>query len=66
MLHPLKGPIVPTFSALKGGVALQVASWKVSRYSGGRSYTVGCHATMGHLGWLSRGENEAKTRFRKR
>ena len=29
-----KVPVTPTFSALKGGVALQVASWKVSRYRG--------------------------------
>ena len=27
-----KGLVTPTFSAVKGGVALQVASWKVSRY----------------------------------
>ena len=31
---PSKGPVAPTFSALKGGVALQVASWKVSLYKG--------------------------------
>ena len=29
-----KGPVAPTVSALKGGVALQVASWKVLRYRG--------------------------------
>ena len=28
------GPVAPTFSALRGGVALRVASWKVSRYRG--------------------------------
>ena len=28
---PEKGHVVPTFSAFKGGVALQVASWKVSQ-----------------------------------
>ena len=34
-LHPCKGPCsTTTFSTLKGGVALQVASWKVSRYNG--------------------------------
>ena len=48
-----KGPAAPTFSALKGGVALQVASWKVSRYRGCRSYTVACRATKGHLVSLS-------------
>ena len=32
------------------GVALQVASSKVSRYKGCRSYTVACRATLGHLG----------------
>ena len=31
---PLKGPVAPTISALEGGVALQVASWKVSRCRG--------------------------------
>ena len=39
----------PTFSALKGGVTLQVASWKVLRYRGGCSYTVACRTIMGHL-----------------
>ena len=29
---PSKGPVAPTFSALKGGVALEAASWKVWRY----------------------------------
>ena len=29
-----KGPAATTFSGLIGGVALQVASWKVSRYRG--------------------------------
>ena len=29
-----KGPVAPTFSALKGGAALQVTSWKLSRYRG--------------------------------
>ena len=29
-LHPVK-MLAPTFSAHKGGVALQVASWKVSQ-----------------------------------
>ena len=33
--RPEKGPVAPPFSALEGGVALQVASWKVSRYKGG-------------------------------
>ena len=33
-LHLAKGPVAPTFSALTGGVALQVASWKVLRYKG--------------------------------
>ena len=34
-LHPpQKGPVAPTFSGLKRGVALQAASWKVSRYRG--------------------------------
>ena len=37
---PQKGPVAPTFSALEGGVALQVVAWKVSRYRGCRSYTV--------------------------
>ena len=31
---PAKGPVAPTFATLKGGVALQVTSWKVSRYRG--------------------------------
>ena len=31
---PQNGPVVPTFSALKGGVALEVASWKVLQYRG--------------------------------
>ena len=31
---PRKGPLTPTFSALEGGAALQVASWKASRYNG--------------------------------
>ena len=31
---PERGPVAPSFSALKGGVALQVAFWKVSRYRG--------------------------------
>ena len=31
---PEKGPVAPTLAALKGGVALQVASWKVSGYRG--------------------------------
>ena len=31
---PAKGPVAPTCVALRGGVALQVASWKVSRYGG--------------------------------
>ena len=31
---PEKGPVAPTASAFKGAVALQVASWKVSRYIG--------------------------------
>ena len=44
-----KGPVAPTFSALEGGVALQVASWKVSRYKGCRIYTVACRAAVGHL-----------------
>ena len=35
-----KGPVAPTFSALKGGVALQVASWEVSRYKGGVAATL--------------------------
>ena len=44
---PSKGPVAPTLSALKGGVALQVASCKVSRYGGGcRSYTVACCAAL--------------------
>ena len=44
-----KGPVAPTFSALKGGVALQITSWKVSGYRGCRSYTVACRAAMSHL-----------------
>ena len=31
---PQKGPVAPTLSAPKGGVALEVASWKVLRYRG--------------------------------
>ena len=31
---PEKSPVAPAVSALKGAVALQVASWKVSRYRG--------------------------------
>ena len=31
---PGKGPVAPTVSALEGGVALQLASWKVSWYRG--------------------------------
>ena len=31
---PQRDPVAPAFSALQGGVALQVASWKVSRYRG--------------------------------
>ena len=31
---PEKGPVSTYLSALQGGVALQVASWKVSRYRG--------------------------------
>ena len=31
---PDKGPVAPAFSALSVGVALQVASWKVSWYKG--------------------------------
>ena len=31
---PSKAPVAPSFAALKGGVALQVASWKVSRHKG--------------------------------
>ena len=38
--RPEKGPVGPTFSALKGGVAVQVAPWKASRC---------CRTTMGHL-----------------
>ena len=37
VLHPLKGPcysVAPIFSALKAGVALQFASWKVSLCKG--------------------------------
>ena len=30
--HPFKGTVAPTLSALNGGLALQVASWKVSPY----------------------------------
>ena len=41
-----KGPVAPTFSALKGSDALQVASGGVSRC---RSYTVACRAAVGHL-----------------
>ena len=37
---PEKGPVAPPFSALKGGAALQVASWKVSRYRGGVAATL--------------------------
>ena len=41
-----KGPGVPTFSALIGGVALRVASWN----------TVACRTTMGHIApFLSNG-----------
>ena len=48
---PSKGPVAPIFSALEGGVALQAASWKMSRYPGCSSYTVACHAAVGHLGF---------------
>ena len=33
-IPPAKGPVAPAFSALEVGVALQVASWKESRYRG--------------------------------
>ena len=47
-------PVASTFSALTRGVALQVASWKVSWYTGGcRSYTVACRAAVGHLAYHS-------------
>ena len=47
--HSEKGPVAPTFSALNGGVALEVASWRVSRYRGCCSYTVACRAAVRHL-----------------
>ena len=37
---PAKGPVAPTFATLKGGVAFEVASWKVSRYNGGVAATL--------------------------
>ena len=37
-----------TFSALERCVAVQVASWKVSRYRGCRSYTVARRTAVGH------------------
>ena len=51
---PSMDPVAPTFSALKGDVALQVAqvggSRCDSRSTGGcRSYAVARRATMGHL-----------------
>ena len=49
---PEKVPAAPTF---RGGVALQVASWKVSRYR--RAVTArlfACRAAVGHLGLRSR------------
>ena len=49
-LHPEKDPVAPTFSALKGGVALQIPPWRCRGTRGCRSYTVACRATMGHLG----------------
>ena len=36
-----KGPVTPAFSALKGGVALRVASCKVSQYRGGVAAPLG-------------------------
>ena len=37
---PQRGPVAPTFSALKRGVALQVASYKVSQCGGGVAATL--------------------------
>ena len=50
-LHPLKGRCSTNISALKGGVTLQFASWKVSRYKGVLQlhnvvYTVACPDTV--------------------
>ena len=63
---PSKGPVVPTFSALKGGVALQVASWKASRYR--VVSQLQCHgATVGHslrlLNALNSEDRGLKVRF---
>ena len=43
---PSKGPVAPTFSALNGGVALQVASWKVSQYR--EVSQLHCRLSVGH------------------
>ena len=50
---PSKGPVAPTFSALKGGVALQVASWSLEGVAA--QGTVACRAAVGHLELLKSG-----------
>ena len=47
---PEKGPVAPAFSAFKGGVALQVAPWKVSRCMGVSQLRCRLRTAVGHLG----------------
>ena len=47
---PEKGPVTPTFSALKEGVALQTASWKMSRHMG----VLQLHCRLPHYSGLLR------------
>ena len=48
-----KGAVAPTFSALKGGLTLQAASWKVARYRGVSQ--LHCHLSRynGPLGFVN-------------
>ena len=54
---PEKGPVAPSFSALKRDVALQVASGKVSRYRGVSQLPCRLSRCNGALSW----EREWKT-----
>ena len=51
---PAKGPAAPPFSALQGSVALQVASWKVSRYRGVSQLHCRLSCCSGPLSFYSR------------